>query len=482
MKKLKFIKLLSFILLFILLTSCSLVELNNSDMEPPKPGNLDIWKFWKFESAYSLTTKENITADEYYNKLTAVIQRDKVVIGADRMVDPNVKVTSVKTYDYFLNKYRIAPDDVGIKSEFSHVYSFTDSKGYSLKVFSLSEDRMALERNNVLIFFTKTNSIKDYEEEIPGENVENSFKNGVLLGLRGAREVKDGIEGPASLRTFWISCDKTGKVQVREVKDIIVPRTTFFKLHVEREENIDVIVENIVLEKISSGEIIKEIPPGKLISRFQNLTFVSNDYLSTISRIDNTKKKGPYQYFRTKNIDKLSISGTPLGDLFGPEGNQAYLDGASVAITGKENFSELKNNINEESYILERQNGSWVYKGRVNPTNDKSEVFIDFPISLRHNFRVFRYDDLKPQWARIKVLIPTAEDAISSPENFFTLVKTDKQLEVHLINESGEINMLSSAIIPITQGETIIMHEWATGNTVDEWDKVIEGLENKNKN
>lgn len=472
------IKLSKLFLLIIFLTSCSLVKLNNYDMAAPSPGELKIWKYWKYDRAYSLTNKSKMEDDSYYKNLTAIIERDRVLVGNDVLIKPSIKVTYVNSYDYFLNKYRQNPEDIGVTNEYFDVYSITDKKGYSLRLFKLSDDKIAIERNNILIFFNRSEKFTDSLENIPGTNDGESYKNGLLLSLRKERTVKDEIFTSSQYRTFWIFSDREGNIKYKELKDIILPRDSFYRVKVIREENIDVIVEYLVLENLSTGEIVKETSPGKMISRFEDISFISEDYVSLVTRLNNSKKEGLFQFYETKHIENLSLgSNSLIGDLFGPEGTNIYNEGATAAIADNEDFKSIKSPIDYSSFKIERQNGRWVYKGRINYPDINSEKYVDFPLALRDNFRVYKYDNLEPQWARIKVLVPEAEDAVSSPENFFTLVKTENQLQVFLKNSQGEMENSPKLVIDIDPLEKIVMHEWAVGNTVDDWDKLLNNLD-----
>lgn len=459
------------------LTSCTMTGPDSGDIMAPQPGDLNLSRFWKYESAYSLNTREKLMADEYYRNLTAYIDRNTVQIGGDRIKNPSFRVIRVKTYDYFLSRYRAVPEDAGIDSEYTDVYSITDAGGYSSRLFRLSDDRIAVERNNILLFFTKA---EETAEETVSETVteeEEPSGNGVLLGLRGERDLSGAVTGPAPLRTLWIRTDGDGEIRVFEVENILLPRDTFYLLSITREENIDVLVETINLQNLSSGETAREGIPKKLVSRFTDITFISDSYISTSQRLARMKSPGLFQYFSTRNTDRLAQDElSAVGDLFGSEGSEIFRQNAEASVTGFDYASDYLGAIDESAFIIVRQNGHWGYRGRINYPQEYSDQFVEFSMTLKQSPGVFRYDGLTPQWPVIKEEVPEASDAVSSPDGNLTIVKTQDNLQIYRTDSMGNLSPEPQLTIPLRGSETIIMNEWSGKGYVEEWESTVKKL------
>lgn len=464
-----------------IMSSCNTNRTVVSDIDKtlPKMGKIQLKQYWEFQRALKLGPQITELSDDSFKNLFMSIDSVRFIIGQDALVNPEIKVIRAKAYEYFLVNYRITSHDVGIDQENIEVYTITDSRGIMVKLFKLSEDSVAIERNNILVFFKNTDKKVGTGGDMGAlgglDGITESEANGVLIGLRSKRKSENGILGPANYRTIWISLNREGRMDIFEVPDILFPRNVFYTLSVSREENIDVVNESLVIKDTEGQVISKEDVTPENISRFSNLTFISNDYLSVETRLTDNKHDGPFQYYSTKNVDRKSLGvNTKLSDIFGNEGKTIFETAAKDEVSSKGRDTEILQDINESSFILSRLNGKWVYEGRLNSTDDPAD-FLSFTLRLNDNIKLYRYDSLVPRWSIIKAKIPNAVDAVSSPENFFTVVKTSNNLIVYK-KENGELTGLPIAIIPIGEDETIVMNEWARGSYVYDWGSLVKRL------
>ena len=88
---------------------------------------------------------------------------------------------------------------------------------------------------------------------------------------------------------------------------------------------------------------------------------------------------------------------------------------------------------------------------------------------------MYGFDAIAPRWADIKATVPNGVDAVSSPEDFFLAVKTEENLLIFK-KDNGRISATPVAVLNLHGGETIIMHEWATGSNVNEWGDIVKKL------
>ena len=454
------------------------------DQTMPKTPKLALAPFWVFDQAYSLDPDNQDIDGDYFKGLGMILSGEVIQIGTDTVSKPSIKVMRIKTYDYFLTRYKIAPQQVGLTDSEMVLYTITDAKGFSARIYRVNDNRVALERNNILLYFNQTEELTDTGIIVKTDSTGNpsstppSNANGVMIGLRGQRETdKDGVFGPSPYRTLWITQKRGHGVEVYEVPDILFPRNVFYQLKVERQENIDVVRETLVLKNLADQTVTREAAPPQGLSRFSDITFVSNDYLSVAGRLNLEKDQGEMNLYSTRNIANLMYENrVGITDLFGPEGLPIMKSAANIAIANaKPAQVEGLGPMQENSFILKRYNGRWIYEGRINSADEESDKGLTFPMNFRDNVRVYRYDTLEPNWSQIRNSVPAALDAVSSPDDFFTVVRTKDELLIYSKDPSG--NLLDSPIAKIDlQDEEIIMHEWALGNFVDDWSTIVKQL------
>lgn len=481
----KLVRLLGILILGLSLSGCFI---NSSilavDQTLPRTPKLDLAPYWIFDRAYSLDPNNQDIDGDYFKGLGAYLSADLVQIGTDTVQKPDMKVMRIKTYDYFLTKYKIAPQQVGLTESQMILYTITDVKGFSARIYKINDDRIALERNNILLYFNKTDELKNTGITVSTDAAGNPTKvtpsnaNGVLIGLRGERPVDaSGALGAATYRTLWISQKRGEAMKIYEVPDILFPRNVFYQLKVERQENIEVVRETIVLKDLSDQTVTRETTSPAGLSRFSDITFISNDYLSVASRLDPEKVAGEMELYSTRSITNLDYeSRIGITDLFGPEGINVMRSAAGVAIANAKpaqlsGLGEMK----EDSFILKRFNGRWIYEGRINSLEESTDKDLTFPMNFRDNLRVYRYDTLVPNWSEIRRRVPAAQDAVSSPDDFFTVVKTKDQLLIYPKDAAGDLAAEPSFKLD-APAEQIIMHEWALGSFVDDWSGFVDAL------
>ncbi len=306
-----------------------------------------------------------------------------------------------------------------------------------------------------------------------------SAASGVLIGLRQARqETETGSLGPAHYRTLWIAQARGKPLVVYEIPDILFPRNVFYRLKVERQENIDVVRETVTIENLQDGSITREAASPEGLSRLSDITFISNDYFSAASRLVPDKSPGPLEQYSTRHVDQPSYENRiAITGLFGPEGISVMESAAQSALSNADSaLTTQLGDLKEDSYILRRYNGRWIYQGMINSQAGYEGESLAYPINFRDNYRVYHYDTLQPRWTEIVRAVPGALDAVSSPGDQFTVVRTPGRLLVYGRDGAGQLAKAPMAELPI-EDEEIIMHEWALDSYVEEWTRTarLEG-------
>lgn len=481
-KSSKILMMIGFLLVSLNLTACSFSNTVLAiDKTMPRSPKLELAPYWIFDSAYSLNPDNQDIDEDYFQGLGAYLSNERIIIGTDSVDNPNLKAMQVKTYEYFLTRYKISPLDVGLTQEVIGVYMITDAKGFSERIYKLSDEKIAIERNNILLYFNRTDHLEKTNIEVATDSLgkpivkASSNANGVLLALRKNRVEYEGLPGEAQYRTLWIAMSKNEPLEIYEMENILFPRNVFYRMRVDRQENMDVVREDIVIENLSDGSEVREETSGEMNSRLSNITFISNDYFSVVSGIYPDRKFGGMQLYSTRNVANPEFDQRiGITDVFGPEGLNVMESAAKIAFASQNPDEALElGEIKEKSFILKRYNGRWIYEGRINSENPLNEKHLTYPMNFRDNYRVYRYDDLTPRWSEIVNLVPDAQDAVASPDSFFTIVRTKSRLLIYPRREDGTLGADPLASVELDD-EEIIMHEWALGDYVKEWGKMVK--------
>jgi len=93
---------------------------------------------------------------------------------------------------------------------------------------------------------------------------------------------------------------------------------------------------------------------------------------------------------------------------------------------------------------------------------------------------VARYDRLFTSWQGIKNQVPSAVDAISSPNKNMAIIKTKSSLYVYKIVD-GKMSESPELTISLNDDEEIVMAEWAMAEYVGFWTEQVNSLLKSNK-
>ena len=91
-----------------------------------------------------------------------------------------------------------------------------------------------------------------------------------------------------------------------------------------------------------------------------------------------------------------------------------------------------------------------------------------------------RYDRLFTSWQGIKNQVPSAVDAISSPNKNMAIIKTKSNLYAYRI-VNGKMSESPELTISLNDDEEIVMAEWAMAEYVGYWTEQVNSLLKSNK-
>lgn len=440
----------------------------------PEKTEISIEGDYLFENLFSLEGEEFIDQSGF-RKFSATFSLEEAKVGLEKLENPSYSSKLVNTYDYFLEKYRMNPTELGIDQEKIEVVSITTQERQFYDVFKLGSDEIALIKGSNFIKLHRAG-----EEQMAILNSSNGGYGGteeedktlvtepiagVLIGLRGAR---DEITDEASYRTLWITND--GEIQdVYEVEDLLFPRKEFWTLKVlpGSEENKG---ETLEIKAITGN--LKNLEQAPFINdqnKKIDLTFLGNNYLSL--------RTWGEEWNDVSETMTISVDAKDLNDpisirnVDGEEAETSFTLSMEEIVGEQEVLSLPPDSLDEymESFILKRHHGNWRMVSEV----ILNDVKIQVPIAYKPSKNLVTYDEQPLSWKEIKKSVPQAEDAFCAPGNSFMLVRTSKYLMMYEFDGNQGLADQPLQKIEIGDDEKIIMAEWARGDFVSRWTDVV---------
>lgn len=462
-------------------TSEKIVAPNNS--LPPISGK------WEIDN-YKIVNQNSLTEDEINDivKNEALFHEKVVVIGKELCLSPTYKLKNVNTLDYLLYQYKINPDFLNIKSKKIQVISMTCEEQYYYEFIKETDDKMIVNIDGVFFHMNKISD--DIEDEIldkyldsganftKGENIKNDevLRSGILLGLKYSDENKSkGELLRYNYRTIWI-CSIDKKIdKIYETDDLFVPRKTgFWKVgisEVEFEDSIkDLVYAHPLKKNISIFQDNGTLPLEFKGNIVESINYIGNDYVSIESIEQGVKDKRilkvlPLDNIRNDNPIKIS-------DIAGESGKKAFYEGANRYFSTdhklKNNYVDIKPD--EKNFGLVRRNGHWVFKGRINYSEENKDSYGDFNVKTIPPKELVNYDELAVSWNAVKLRVPQALDVFTSPNEDIAVIIAHNNIQIYTI-DNGELSIEPIRKINLYPGEKVVMNEWATGKYIYTWEE-----------
>lgn len=220
----------------------------------------------------------------------------------------------------------------------------------------------------------------------------------------------------------------------------------------------------------------------------QRIYYAGNNYASIMTNYFDTgggTYKSSYDDFKMheigtlSNLDGLDNSETLFNLL--DKSEQLKLKGYSQKYDkniSSDEYTKVDQLIDSKNLQLFRKEGKWqvsiplfnVYQHNGNGSNGRTvEKYINTDIELPT--KITSYDSLCIDWNEIKQKIPQAKDAVSSPNYDMLTVLTPSKL---LVFKNPKLGIDKPSLsIDVDENESIILNQWATGEYVDKWTKLI---------
>ena len=461
----KILRMMITFMLALILTGC-----NKFNIEVKSPNNDSILNGqWKVQNYVGVTEGE-----VFNNALlgsTVSFSNEEVFMFDKVYKNITYKAKVVKGENYIYNTIGFVPDY--LKDSKDVVVVTISSNNTYLKEVIVVDGSILIVQDDVLLYLEKIddNPMENINEEADVDETADSEKisSGVLIGI------KDKTDEGVTYKTLWIAYDGK-KIYSKEVPFLLLPRKNgFFKASINRDYIENNYKDNIEFVFLSGNpsENLEDIRVSKEtnINVSKEINFIGNDYVSI-----KTKEEG-----EGHRAEKL---GTYLIDTMNMEGKGAVSLGN---ISEQKNITKFNNeaqglhieDINKFTNVsIKRNQGRWeIYT--INSNEDES-IGNDINIPLKVSKNVSRYDKLFTSWQGIKNQVPSAVDAISSPNKNMAIIKTKSSLYVYKIVD-GKMKESPELTIQLNDDEEIIMSEWAMAEYVGYWTEQVNLLIQSNK-
>lgn len=484
----KFNKTICIIMLLIILTSCSPNRFDATERIKSPENNLPpLEGKWSVEyyidSPYNkggINTTKSLIGKE------ALFHKEAIVIGDDFILEPRFKLKNLSLSEHLLYKYKIDPNDLEIEDAKVQVLTIYSNNQYFYEFIKYSDDVIITfvdDRFYVLKKIVDQISKEEIDRYINIEknimrisNIEevDTLRTGILLGIKSYSFDENTKLDSWEYKTLWIRFNNRQLSSAFEMNGLLVPRRKgFWLIDVERKngsDNIYAVQKSKFSEDLIDSSGVEQEELFTMVTRemkpsiLKNILYIGNDYVSTevvdISSNRKTLKVYPIDYLGEEKAINIS-------DIIGIDGLRLFKEGAQ-SIT--KNFSNLY--LDEENFGLNRRNGYWILKGRLNYTSNEEEHFNDFNIKAIPPKELVNYDELSISWNQIKSRVPDAIDAFTSPNDDIILIVTRNNLLVFSIVDN-ELSQKELGKIKIDNSQSIVMAEWGLGRYTMLWEEEV---------
>lgn len=478
----------SFIVL-LFLTSCKVADFQAADLieapennQPPLSGKWVVTKL--VDGPYK---RDNPGIDEDISNTEALFSEKAVMVGKDYTLNPSYKIRNVDIDEYLFYNYKIDRAYLDIPEEDIYILTVVGEDGYFNEFIKYDKDKIIFFEDEKFIFFQRQVETISSEEVIRYIDVEKSIdissnldstytlNTGLLLGVK--TESRDEVTNLKSwdYSTVWIRTSNREISSVYKINGLLLPRKKGF-WHVDSNrqkinENVrDIVVaeqkgkfkeESINTRMSPIEEFFSKNAAGEYLSLLKHILFIGNDYVSLEEINPATNRKN----LRVYPIDYLEEDNpTMLSDLLNLE---EYFKSSKTNL-------KLENNdiLEEESFGIDRKNGHWMLKARLNYSENKEELYKDFDIKVIPPKEIVQYDELAISWSLIKARFPQAVDAFTSPNEDIILIITREDIEIYPIRD-GDILSDKLGNIEIDANQKLIMAEWGMGKYTNLWETEV---------
>lgn len=495
---------------------CTEVKVDTEEaIVPPRNKFIPIKGTWRVEGGMKPTEDKQAFRNSLVGK-QAAFDENIALLGSELCENPEYKIRSVRSKDYFLYTYHISHKLLGSMEPIIEIISVT-AKGQHFYDFIVIDDQQLIVHKDDAFFYLKyvrpdvdERAADRFNKKVAGNDPQipavesNLLRSGVLLGLRSPSHAnvssfhEQEWEGEEmNYRTVWIAAKNRQIFSIEEIENLLVPRKSGFWI-VESNRNTredysqDYFIANPLetgMERTKKTSILlhqqkKEHREGESreeirifsANLFKRIRFIGNDYAAIEYHQSQENNGNTKNYFQLMPIDNMNNGqGINISDIAGKEGREILLNSAQGYLNnlnGNE-ISRTKGEVREDHFTLERRNGHWLMKGRLYYPEHEDVPYVEYSINMIPPTKIVNYDELHVSWNKIKDKVPEATDAFVSPNKDMAMIITENCIYIYGLTK-GELGGKPLEKIKLLEGEVVVMAEWATGNYVEKWKDFIK--------
>lgn len=445
-------------MLVLILTGCS-----RFNIEVNKPNSTSILNGqWRVKNFVSIAEGE--VANDNLLDSTVSFSNEEVFMFDRVYKKITYKAKVVEEREYIYNMLGFVPDYLKDNKEI--VVVTISSKNTYLKEVIVVDKGILIMQDDALLYLEKIddNPMSNIKQGAMEEGAaDEKISSGVLIGI------KSKTDKEFSYKTLWISFDGK-KISCQEVPFILLPRTNgFFKVLVSRSQNEGYYKDNVDFVFLSGNPsekqpVIKKDKESN-VNVSKEINFIGNDYISISSKEE--RQGYSVETLGTYLIDAMNIEHK------GPISLGNISENRNITKFNNEVQGLYIEDINTFTNVaIERNQGRWGFY-TINSNKNSGENKLEIPLKVSRN--VARYDRLFISWQGIKNEVPSAIDAISSPNKNMAIIKTKSGLYVYKVVD-GKMNESPEITIQLEGDEEIIMAEWAIAEYVGYWTEQVNSL------
>ncbi len=319
--------------------------------------------------------------------------------------------------------------------------------------------------------------------KMDADSPNSTFKSALLIGLRTDHTGDEQRYPYSEYRTVLVAPDAGNLHQITSGDGILMPYKMGFKeiatkdkTHSGKEVQILSVTQPSVSKKQQDDRRAEkaenaamadaaELSGGGDTLTSEKLTFAGNRYIAVEQQVAGQQAAKEIQsYVWVKHIEQLAADRSlsfsadtelhmPLSD-FLPEQKDLQEDGTADQI----------------QWTLLRKPGRWT--AQLTEQSSLSGKLPEIPAVLPEE--LISFDRLSAPWEEIWQRMPQATDAYSSPAGETVAVVTGQKVSFYLNNNS--LASQPALELPLKQGESIVMMQWATGSYVERWKNEVAEL------
>lgn len=489
---------LCLIMLYLVLApGCSAATPDNVDrIDRPSNKTAPLEGTWRLEKCLNGVNSINNSIESGYLMIGDKIgfSQDSMAIAGSYFSNVSYKIKRVNANEYFLHKSQVVLKDLDLMgSEILIITAYYDDK-FLYEFIKDSDGMVAVNIDDQYYCMKKISdkfsgvgdatggAMKRTDND--GAGLEDKvLQSGILLGVRIPVKTEDGL-GDYSYGTYWISNVNHALRPVLYTKDIYLPRMDgFWRLQIEKRlgtEGIEDFISASMVSKIGGK------PPNRTVENTSErvetklrkaVVYVGNDYVCVentfYDKQNDSTAVGLKKILRTLPVDNMAnIDGIKISDISGENGTMAME--SAIAELHKESavngIRSVDRGTQEENFALFRKTGHWFFKGRLNLDNEDQVPYVDFNLNLIPPANMVAYDMLQVPWTEMKDKLPQALDIYTSPNKDLAIILTRNEILLFAI-ENKTLSDEPLAKLPLAEGSSVIMAEWAMGEYVPSWEK-----------